>query len=409
MSITYKVQSGDSFESIARRQYGTETEAARIEAANPNVDDLVAGVTLIIPAIDSAPKDSVGNAPSQDIDEIAVLINNTRFRFWQSVKLTKSIDSFDTLSITAPFEPGAPGFRDTFRPFSYQPINVFVGGSRLFSGVGIGVQPNLSESTRTVGLSAYSRPGVLGDCTPAPKTSLEYVNKDLLTIAKALCFPFGLDVVAHDSVGAAFKRVSCNVDQQVLSFLADLAKQRGVVISNDQDGALVFQQSVIVGAPVAQLSQGASPLLSVAPAFSPQQYYSSITGIGPTIEGISSGVRHIEANPRLSGVLRPYVYKIGDDEGANVKTATQAKLGRMFGDMAAYTVRVSTWRDPAGNLWRPNTLVSLEAPGAMIYSPYTFLIRSVALSRSDEGATADLQLVIPSAYAGQIPESLPWD
>jgi prophage tail gpP-like protein len=38
----------------------------------------------------------------------------------------------------------------------------------------------------------------------------------------------------------------------------------------------------------------------------------------------------------------------------------------MFGNMAAYTLTVASWRDDAGKLWEPNTTVTLIAPGAMV-------------------------------------------
>ena len=81
----------------------------------------------------------------------------------------------------------------------------------------------------------------------------------------------------------------------------------------------------------------------------------------------------------------------------------------MFANVAAYSVTVATWRDPDGKLWAPNSLVTLLAPGAMIYKEYMFLIRSVEFSRGTDGEVALLSLVMPEAFAGDVPESLPWD
>ena len=81
----------------------------------------------------------------------------------------------------------------------------------------------------------------------------------------------------------------------------------------------------------------------------------------------------------------------------------------MFGAMASYSVALSTWRDPAGNLWAPNTTLKLQAPGAMIYNSYEFIVRSVEFSKDSTSETARLNLVLPGAFSGQIPEALPWD
>lgn len=98
-----------------------------------------------------------------------------------------------------------------------------------------------------------------------------------------------------------------------------------------------------------------------------------------------------------------------DVEGGDITDAVRAKTGRMFGNMAAYAVQVDTWRDPQGELWTPNTTVILEAPGAMVYAPYEFVLRSVAFDRSGSKESAELDLVLPGSFSGQTPEAMPWD
>ena len=102
-------------------------------------------------------------------------------------------------------------------------------------------------------------------------------------------------------------------------------------------------------------------------------------------------------------------FKAPDTLNADVKAAVEAKAGRMFGNMAAYSVTVSTWRDPQGDLWEPNTTVKLLAPGAMIYNEYEFVIRSVDLDVEGDKRTATLDLVIPGSFSGVIPKVLPWE
>ena len=81
----------------------------------------------------------------------------------------------------------------------------------------------------------------------------------------------------------------------------------------------------------------------------------------------------------------------------------------MFGNMASYTITVDTWLDSSGSLWAPNTMISLQAPGAMIYRPYSFLLRRVTFNQDASSRTATLNLVLPGAFGGEIPEVLPWD
>lgn len=405
-----EVQRGDTFDSIARRVYGTESEAGRIRRANPGVSEpLVPGTTVVTPSAPSAPKDRPQRAPARTDDEVAVLIDGARFRFWDSVRITRSIDAMDTVEFGAPFDPDSPGMRETFRPFSYKPLGVTVGGGPLFTGTMVGIDPVLSRDNTTIAASGYSLPGVLNDCTPPPSSfPLEFNGQDLRGIAATVAGDFGLSVEFPDGPGPVFERVACDPGKKGLAFLIELAQQRNLIVRSSSTGALVFFRPGQAGPPVARLRQGASPVLSVTPQFNPQQYHSHVTGIEPVTVGTGGG-QYTVRNPRLRDVIRPITFTAQDTEGGDVTAAVEAKAGRMFGSMASYSVQVSTWRDSNGDLWAPDTTVALEAPDAMVYSEYSFTVRSVAFDQDSDQQTATLDLVIPGSFSGQQPEALPWE
>lgn len=404
---TYLIQPGDTFASVARKTYGAESEARLIASANPGITEpLYTGFTLIIP---DRPEDTkpAPQAPARTPNEAAILIESRRFRFWDSIRITRSLDSVDTMTFSGPFEPDAPGFRETFKPFTYKPVEVLVGGARLFTGTMVDVAPSVTAEGRVFSVSCYSVPGVLMDCSaPASAYPVEYDYATLKTIAADLVRPFGIPVEFAAPAGAVFERVALAPGQRIYDFLTDLAQQRGLVISTTPAGALLFRKSVSPGAPVAILTEGQSPLLAVVPTFSPQSYYSHLTGLEPVIVGLD-GAQYTVKNDRLRGVLRPTTFTLPDTFGADTAEACRAKAARMFGAMASYRVEVATWRDPGGRLWEPNTTIQVAAPSAMIYGPYEFLIRSVDFNSDTQSAT--LELVMPGAYAGQQPEALPWD
>lgn len=410
MSKNYTVAAGDTFELIARKQYGEEAQAGRIASANPGTSEpLVAGTQLAIPDQPNAPKDAPQQARASNDNEVAVLIDGQRFRFWENIRITRAADAMDIVEFVAPFEPDQKEFRETFRPFSYRSLEVTVGGNPLFTGTMVAVMPSIDAKRRTLEVGGYSLPGVLNDCTPpASAYPIEFSNQGLQEIAATMASHFGLAVQFDADQGAVFELVAADVDQKVLSFLTKIAQQRNLIISSTPTGQLLCQQSVSAGSPVAILSQGSSPVLSVAPAFNPQEYYSHVTGIDPVIVGLK-GSQFTVKNERLQAVVRPITFKTPDTSGGSVKASVDAKAGRMFGAMASYTLELSTWRDPSGNLWAPNTTLKLRAPGAMIYTSYEFVVRSVEFSKESNSETARLNLVLPGAFSGQIPETLPWD
>lgn len=410
MSQTYSVIAGDTFESIARKKYGTEKEADRIARANPGVaEPLTGGTVLTVPTLPDAPQDLQSNAPAATDDEVAILIDGQRFRFWDRVRVTRAIDTMDTVEFGAPFDADAPGFRETFRPFSFKTVVITVGGTPLFTGTMVAVSPAVENGQKIVSVSGYSLPGVLNDCTsPASTYPLEFNDQGLREISAALASPFGIAVEFQADQGAIFERVASEPGKKVLAFLTELAKQRNLVIGSTTRGSLLFSRSIETGTPVARLQQGSAPVMAVTPFFSPQEYYSHVTGIEPVIVGLA-GSQFTVKNPRLQGVTRPITFNAPDTLDADVKAAVESKAGRMFGNMASYSVRVATWRDSQGNLWEPNTIVKLLAPEAMIYSEYAFVIRSVEFEREGRKETATLNLVIPGSFSGKVPESLPWE
>lgn len=409
MSTIFKTVTGDTFETIAKKQYGDGSKSQVIASANPGANEpLTVGISIVIPSLQNEPTNKAQLAPSENQDEVAILIDGKRFRFWTDVSITRSLDQMATVEFSAPFNEQDQTFRDTFRPFSYKRCEITVGGEPLFAGTMVGVSPNLGEN-KTVQASCYSLPGVLNDCTPpASSFPLEFNDQGLREIASTLISPFGLDLVFDVDQGAVFERVACNAGQRVLSFLSELAKQRNLVISSNEAGAVVFWNSIAGGNPVAVLEQGQSPLSRVQPSFSPQEYYSHLTGIEPVFIGLG-GSQYTVQNPRLKGVLRPITFTVPDTPGADVQAAVSAKASRMFGNAASYSIEVSTWRDPQGKLWTPNTTIKLIAPNAMIYSSYEFIIRSVQLNRAQKTTTATLDLVLPGSFSGETPEVLPWE
>lgn len=410
MSTTYSVVSGDTYERIARKVYGTGQEATRIQRANPGIEEpLSVGITLIIPALPSAPVNRPPTTPSVNPDEVAVIIDGERFRFWKELRINLAIDAFSTIEFTVPFDSSRQDLRDTFRPFRYRSVQVTVGGEVLFTGTMLHAPPVLKPESKTIHAACYARPGVLLDCTaPASAYPLESNNLRLDAIARSLCEPFGLSVSLVGDAGPIFRRVAHDPHKKVLPFLNKLAKQRNFVMTDTAEGELLFWKSISTGAPVATFVQGVPPFEGATPKFDGQEYYSHVTGTGPVFIG-GRGRQHTILNPHLRDVLRPMTVKFEDALVGDEKLAAEAAIARMFGNIAAFDINLPDWRDPQGNLWEPNTTIDVTAPDAMIYNPYEFLIRTVTLKATPTSRTATLDIVVPGSFSGLIPERLPWD
>ncbi len=350
---------------------------------------------------------------------VTIDIDGRRWAQWGDLEIHLGLDSHGSVGFTAPFEAERKHFRDTFRPFSFKPLEVTVDRERLFTGTLVDVVPTIDPSERKVACSAYSKPAVLEESNlPASSAPFEARGLSLRQVAERLCAPFGVGVVLEVADGSPFKKVSsrqkkgdteAEPDQRIQAFLADLAKQRGLLISSTARGELLFRKPVAPGNPVGRLEEGMPPLVSVLPTFNPSSYFSEITGFAAAKRG-RVGSKYTERVQRLSGGwLRSHSFKLEDTEKADAPAAVRFKVARMFAEMATYVVNVPTWRDPKGRLWQPNTTIVLKAPGSMIYSDYEFLIRDVYLKQSASEETASLGLVLPAAFSDSQVERFPWE
>lgn len=353
-------------------------------------------------------------------EQVSIIIDGREWRWWSGLEIHLSLDSHPTVGFTAPFEPERKEFRDTFRPFSFKPLEINVGDQRLFTGTLVDVNPNVDAGGRTVAVSAYSKAAVLEDCCPPVSLApFEANGLTLRQIAESLAAPFGIDVTMNTADGTPFKRVKsrqrhsnnkAEQDQNVQDFLADLARQRGSVMSSDAYGSLLFQRSVSTGNPVVRLEEGTLPLLSVTPTFSPQSYFDEITGFVAAKRG-RIGSKYTQRVERLSGgALRTLSFRLDDIDVPDGPAAVRAKLARMFAQIASYVVSVPTWRDPLGELWRANTTFVLNAPGAMVYHDTELLVRDVYLKLNANECTASLGGVLPGVFSSEPPpRPLPWE
>lgn len=418
MSTIYRAKSGETYELLAKRFYGSDNLAYRIREANPGtIEPFLDGVSITIPSIPEQPSTVQRQTIAGQPDEVAILINGKRFRYWTSVTVTRAIDAVSTVSISSPYDSDSVEIKEALRPFSFQTLEVTIGGELIFTGTLVEVTPVMKSGVTTLQGTAYGLPGALMDCT-APASAYDggsgvsFYNSDLKEIATKVAGLLGIKVRFDSDPGAKFsERIALKPTKKIWGFLVDLAQQKELILRDDVDGTLVFwQPERVAGEPRAVLAQGSPPLVSVSPEFSPQQYYSHVTGRLKPIFGMPSLTKAATVkNPSLSGVLRPFTFEATDTSHLTVQQAAEAKAGRMFASAAHFPTVVATWRDAKGDLWQPGTEVSLHAPDSMIYNPYRFIVRNVELTRTRDTTTALLGLTIPEGFTAGVPEVLPWD
>ncbi len=344
-------------------------------------------------------------------------IHGNYFGHWSEIDITFELDGFSSVGFRAPFEHTRKEFRETFRPFSYKPVEITLSpeGSpgdlvTIFKGTLLDIDPEISAEEKSIKVTANALPVVLVDCDmPASSLPFEHKKIGLRAIFDACASPFGVKVDFRADEGKVFDKVKLETDRKVFEFLQDLTKQRNAVISNTFEGDLLVWQSIKTGTQVFHFVEGEAPFAKITPTFKPREYFSEVTGFAAKKRGKKAS-KTTQQNPWLTKPLRSHTFKLEDTERGDAPDATAAFMGRMFGEMAAWRIEnIPTWRDPKGKLWQPNTFVSVTAPDAMIYLKTDLLVRKVELHQDAENESATLEVVLPGAFNGEIPKVLPWD
>ena len=340
-------------------------------------------------------------------DELSVMIGGREFRGFSSIRLTTSVDSFDSLSFVVPFDPGNRDHRDSFRPYSFKEVSAKIGGHEVFEGTMLTATPSFDSKKSSVEVTCYSKPAVIGDCV-FPGGHTEFKGLDLKQLVEALVAPWGLEVEISCDVGPAFRSVTIERSGSVGGFIFDLAKQRGILVSNTTEGKILLHRPQETQ-PMHRFMLGEQPLVSVTPgSFSPQNYWSRINGFVPARSGRPGASYEVE-NPFLE-ILRPGAVDFGDTEDADCESATVSYLGRMIANSATYNITVPTWTWPNGRaLITAGETVSLKADKAMIYNNYNFILRTVSFEGDSKKRSCSMNLVVPESYTGQRPRRLPWE
>lgn len=338
-------------------------------------------------------------------DDVRLVFEGREFTGWTDVEISMDIDQIaDAFSLSTPFDPGRADLRAAFRPFGYQEVEIRIDDDRLIKGRIDKVNPTTSAGERMLNVQGRSLPGVLVDCSIDGK--LEYSGLALSTIAKELCKPFGLQVRADNDTNP-LETARAEYGQTVEDFSRSLASPRRLFLNSSYDGKLVISWGPTLAErdPVAALVEGQPPVLSVSADFDGQRRFSRYAVATqyagePNIQGVATD----DEIP----IYRPKLITSGDMDTDPGVVAAKARTAA-FAAATSISVTATGWRRPDDRRWAERQVVTLKAPGAMLYTERRYLIAGVTLKLDvSSGRTTEMRLVFPEIYAGDAPEVLPW-
>jgi len=359
-------------------------------------------------------------------DQTAIIVDGTRIEQFSGESILRTIDNVGNgFSFDVPFFPGTKEYRDIFRPFKYQDIQLYIGGNLIINGTVEKITPSSTDTSNSVNVQGRSKTGVLVDCTFEKDDTMEFKGAALDEIAETVVSKFGLEVSFPDGPGAIFEKAGASSPmQKIFNFLHNLAKQRSLLMGQTVEAALLFFRARISGVPVAELIEGQQGVIISKSAYDGTKRFSKYDVFGQEggknnnfaqlLAEISK--KPVEADVSTKDVtdpsifaIRPKSIKANDTNQGNIEDVAKWQLTSDIAAAIDIPLGYEGWLRPDGELWAENELVLVHAPSIMIYKPFVLLVKSVLFNSTPEAKAVDLTLTIPEAYSGEVPTSFPWD
>ena len=343
-------------------------------------------------------------------DSVTIFINSQQVTQFSGFSMSPAIDVVGAgFSFNTPFFPEQKIYRDLFRPFSYHPVEIHIGGNLVLTGVMEGVSPSVSPSQTSVNIQGRSKVAVIVDCTfEKSDFPVQFTKAKLDEITKKVVSKFGLIASFPDGTGALFEEAGPkSPTETVFSFLHNLARQRQLLMSQTPEGNLLFRKANTKGKSVATLAEGQHGVIVSGGSYNGTARFSSFDAFGQ--ESGKNNNFAATKDPALSGIIRPKSVQANDTNAANIQGVSDWAASAAVADSINVPLQVEGWLRPDGKLWQENDMITLVAPSVMIYKPFPFLIKSLTRQETTGPKSTVLSLMIPGAYSGELPKEYPWD
>ncbi len=330
--------------------------------------------------------------------EVSLLVNNRRYRGWESIRIDRSIENIAgsfTLSVNDRWasqdEPWPIAEEDECR--------VEIDGEIVIDGWIDRRTPQLDGATRRLTFTGRDRAGALVDNSTI-LDQWSFRNASVLDIAQKVADPFGITIsVAPGVTIEKIKKLVVNPGDRAFNVIARAAEPSGVLAVSDGVGGVVLTRSGTARATA--LVEGVNIHAITGDFNAAQRYYRYVVASqAPGTNNANGEALRVLAEAFDEEVRRTdRVLWIRPDQGMDKASAKrradwEARIRAAKAD--SVTATVLEWRQPSGELWTPNYLIAVKSPGVGVNGD--MLIANVGHSISQSGVTTDLRLVRPDAF-----------
>ena len=334
-----------------------------------------------------------GSTPKADPADLRLVIAGGDFAGWEDIEVSLRAEAFpNSFSIGASLPPGTsipvnPG----------DPCTVILGNDQVLDGYVDHVEDGGTATGHRIDIAGRGKTQDLVDCS-AEWPSHQLVNGNALTIANDLALPYGIAVALAEgaSPGDTVPTWPLNYGETAADIIQRVARNAKLLAYEDSHGRLVLSNVGTLCAPSGAAYGENVQMWSWSRSM--DQRFSDYVCCGSAVDGMQEldGGTFYDTE-RDTGVPRHRLTHLILDQGAQQPhqfTIDRAKweCARRAGRSQIATFTLDSWRDSAGRLWRPNTLIPVALPGILS----NLVISEVHFRRSNETGTTAQIVAMPS-------------
>lgn len=347
-------------------------------------------------------------------DDLTLIVNNQRISGWTSVRVTRGVErlpmDFD-IELTERFPGEASAV--LVKPGDF--CQVILGGNLVLTGYVDRYVPSIDAYSHSIRLTGRSKCCDLVDCSAESPTG-QFSSGTLMSIATALAAPYGQSsaggigdagaaiTVSAASPGADYVIPQFNLlwGETAYEVIDRITRYAGMLAYDDPNGNLVLARAGS-GQAASGFTQGQN-VQRATMSFGMDQRYSdyilrflttsAFSDIGDAADQLVP--LHDSDVPRHR--LLDIIVATGLIGAGIAETRGYWEMSRRNGRSYQLQLTTDSWRDSAGTLWTPNTIVPIDLPILKISSMNQMMISEVTYLRDESGTRAELVIMPPTAY-----------
>jgi prophage tail gpP-like protein len=412
----YTIQSGDTMTKIGLRA-GMPWQ--QIWAANPSIirisnnpDLIYPNQTIFIPG-DTPSAATTNPAAGASPDSYKFLLAGHDVKV-ATLRLQRSLDSiFDSWTAEIAWKAGADADLDkATAPYGFQDAMLYLGQYLVATGRLYDVSPKISDSGSSKILECFTATVDLVDSKLPPNYSMEWAGATIGHIAADILNKLGFRYHLNYDPKAIYPYAIMEKLESPARLLIKLARERSILVTNDEYGAVVLMQPNPSDASVGTIEEPdilagskAQGSLEWSAKFAGRERFHNYIVIGQG--GDATDVVDSITDNNVPG-MRSMTYE--SDYLDTQNTSGDSAAWRRSTEIAKamnIPIPLAGWYCPDGRPWSPGMMVTVKSGALGVPSGYKFCIRKTEHVLDERGMTCILNVCPPNALTGQLVDE-PW-